>query len=205
MTSRQWTVRRPVSCSLGGLNSYVLSLKEIRVKDQITLSSAKIVLSDAYRQSKSTDLTYFLIELMAFIYHYGDIIVMGNFNIDFQCESTERHSLLYFCRQDIMLHIQISDLSFTSNGENVVSCGHLAVPSASHHNIIYVDFDLQHTKILCYDEKVNSRNCFKLSLMDKHVPPLNKRLKRPPASWLTKSITEFMRKRGSTIRLFKRA
>ncbi|KAJ8876542.1 hypothetical protein PR048_020987 [Dryococelus australis] len=31
---------------------------------------------------------------MAFRYHYGDIIVMGDFNIDFQCESIERRKLL---------------------------------------------------------------------------------------------------------------
>ncbi|KAJ8881747.1 hypothetical protein PR048_018233 [Dryococelus australis] len=41
--------------------------------------------------------------------------------------------------------------------------------------------------------------------MDKHVPPLNKRVKRPPDPWLTQSITELRRKRGSTFRLFKRA
>ncbi|KAJ8884555.1 hypothetical protein PR048_016412 [Dryococelus australis] len=39
--------------------------------------------------------------------------------------------------------------------------------------------------------------------MDKHLQHLNERLKRPPAPWLTQSITELMRKRGSTFRLFK--
>ncbi|KAJ8867264.1 hypothetical protein PR048_031063 [Dryococelus australis] len=132
--------------------------------------------------SKRTDLTYFEIELIAFRYHNGDIIVMGDFNIDFKCKLIERRRLvdvftfMQSCPQHIILHIQIRHLAFTSNDEEVVSCEHLSAPGASHHHIIFVGFDVKHTKI-----------------------------QRPPTPWLTQSITQLIRKRGFIFRLFKHA